>query len=88
MRQAVLHHHRHRDINGQISHRHGSVHIGTLRRIYGQAFAAGHAPDTTLYELLELKGPHTLREMHLKMLQQDYDDGSLARKIGKVFGKR
>ena len=88
MRQAVLHRHRHLDINGQISHRHGSVHIGTLRRIYGQAFAAGHAPDTTLYELLELSGPHTLREMYLKMLQQDYDDGSLARKIGKVFGKR
>jgi hypothetical protein len=88
MKQAVLRRHGHRDLNGEISHKHGSVHIGTLRKIYGQAFAAGHAPDTTLYELLELNGPYTLSEMHLKMLQQDYQDGSLARKIAKVFGRR
>jgi len=66
----------------------GSVHVGTLRKIYGQAFAAGHGPDATLYELLELKGPYTLSEMHLKMLQQDYEDGSLPRKLAKVFGRR
>jgi hypothetical protein len=71
-----------------MSHRYGSVYIGTLRKIYGQAFAAGHAPDTTLYELLELNGPYTLSEMHLKMLQQDYQDGLLARKIAKVVGRR
>jgi hypothetical protein len=88
MGQAVLQHHRHRDKNGQISHRHGSVHLGTLRRIYGRGFAASLSPDTTLYELLGLIGPNSLSEMHLKMLQQDYDDGLLARKIGKVFGKR
>src|SRR3954452_17225243 len=88
MRQAVLHRDRHRDKNGQISHRHGSVHTGTLRKIYGQGFAADHAPDTTLYELLELHGPYTLSEMHLKMLQQDYEDDLLARKIAKVFGRR
>ena len=88
MGQTVLHRHRHHDQNGEISHRHGSVYIGTLRKIYGQAFAAGHAPDTTLYELLELNGPYTLSEMHLKMLQQDYQDGFLARKIAKVLGRR
>lgn len=88
MRQAVLHRHRVHDKNGQISHRHGSVHIGTLRKIYGQAFAAGHASDVTLYELLELNGPYTLSEMHLKMLQQDYEDGLLSRKLAKVFGRR
>ena len=88
MRQAVLRHHRHRDPTGEISHRHGAVHVGTLRKIYGQGFAAGHASDVTLYELLELSGPYTLSEIHLKMLQQDYEDGSLARKIAKVFGRR
>jgi hypothetical protein len=88
MKQAVLRRHGHRDQNGEISHKHGAVHIGTLRKIYGQAFAAGHAPDTTLYELLELNGPYTVGEMHLKMLQQDYDDGLLPRKLAKVFGRR
>ena len=88
MRQAVLHRNRHQDKNSQISHRHGSVHNGTLRKIYGQAFAAGQAPDTTLFELLELNGPYTLSEMHLKMLQQDYEDGSLPRKLAKVLGRR
>ena len=88
MKPAVLRRHSHRDLNGEISHKHGSVHVGTLRKIYGQAFAAGHGPDATLYELLELNGPYTLSEMHLKMLQQDYEDGSLPRKLAKVFGKR
>ena len=46
------------------------------------------AEHTTLYELLELNGPYTLSEMHLKMLQQDYQDGLLARKIAKVVGRR
>ena len=59
-----------------------------MRKIYGQAFAVVHASDVTLYELLEMNGPYTLSEMHLKMLQQDYEDGSLARKIAKVFGRR
>jgi hypothetical protein len=88
MKPAVLRRHSHRDLNGEISHKHGSVHVGTLRKIYGQAFAAGHGPDATLYELLELNGPYTLSEMHLKMLQQDYEDGSLPRKLAKVFGRR
>ena len=88
MRQAVLRRHRHRDQNGEISHRHGAVRVGTLRKIYGQAFAAGHGPDITLYELLELNGPYTLSEMHLKMLQQDHEDSSLTWKLAKVVGRR
>ena len=88
MKPAVLRRHSHRDRNGEISHKHGSVHVGTLRKIYGQAFAAGHGPDATLYELLELKGPYTLSEMHLKMLQRDYGDGLLERKIKKALGHK
>jgi hypothetical protein len=88
MGQAVLQHHRHRDKNGQISHRHGSVHLGTLRRIYGRGFAASLSPDTTLYEILELPGSHNVSDLHLAMLQQDYDDGLLERKVNKVICRK
>ena len=30
-----------RDQDGEISHKHGATPIGTLRKIYGQGFAAG-----------------------------------------------
>jgi hypothetical protein len=82
MGQAAL---KHLDTRGQISHKHGNVHVGTMRRIYGHSFAAGLAPNTTLYEVLELFGPNALGEMHLKMLEQDYADGLLERKIRKVI---
>lgn len=57
-------------------------------KIYGQSFAAGLSPTTTLYEALELFGPHAISEMHLKMLQRDYDDGLLERKIKKALGHK
>ncbi len=40
-----------------------------------------------LYEVLELLGPQSLSELHLKMLQQDFDDGLLERKIRKITGR-
>ena len=55
--------------------------------MYGQSFASGLSPTTTLYEALELFGPNAVSELHLKMIQQDYDDGSLQRKIKKVEHK-
>jgi hypothetical protein len=51
-------------------------------------FAAGQPPDTTLYELLELPGSHNLSDLHLAMLQQDYDDGLLERKVKKVICRK
>jgi hypothetical protein len=87
MSHAVLHH-RLRDMGGQISQRYRHVQIGTLRKIYGRSFATRLLPNTTLYELLELCGPHSLTELHLKMLQQDFDDGLLERKIRKVMGRK
>jgi len=48
----------------QISHKHGSLPMPILRKIYGQSFAAGLSPTTTLYEALELFGPHAISEMH------------------------
>jgi hypothetical protein len=83
MSHAALHH-RHLDTRGQISHRHGHIHIGTLRKIYGRSFATSLSPSSTLYEVLELYGAGSLTELHLKMLQQDFDDGLLERKIRKV----
>jgi hypothetical protein len=87
MTHVVLHHRR-RDQNGQLSHKHGHVQIGALRRIYGPSFATNLSPATTLYEVLELLGPRSLSELHLKMLQQDFDDGLLERKIKKVTARR
>jgi hypothetical protein len=88
MAHAVLHPHRHRDKAGQIGHKHGNVRVGTLRKIYGQSFAAGLSPDATLYEVLELFGPQAVSEIHFRMLQQDYNDGLLERKIKKVMGRK
>jgi hypothetical protein len=55
-------------------------------KIYGQSFAAGLSPTTTLYEALELFGPHAISEMHLTMLQRDYNDGLLEKKSKKSPG--
>jgi hypothetical protein len=88
MRHAVLHHPRYREKSGPISHRHGDLRVGTLRRIYGHSFAAGQSLDTTLYELLELPGSHNVSDLHVAMLQQDYDDGLLERKVKKVLCRK
>jgi hypothetical protein len=88
MRHAVLHHPRYREKSGPISHRHGNLRVGTLRKIYGHSFAAGQPLDTTLYELLELPGSHNVSDLHLAMLQQDYDDGLLERKVKKVICRK
>ena len=88
MTHAILHRPRPREKSGPISHRHGNLRVGTLRKIYGHSFAAGQPPDTTLYELLELPGSHSVSDLHLAMLQQDYDDGFLERKVKKVICRK
>jgi hypothetical protein len=35
---VVLHHERRRDKGGYVSHRHGNLRVGTLRKMYGQSF--------------------------------------------------
>ena len=42
---------RHRDKNGEISHKHGNTLIRTLRKIYGPGFAAGYQPPAHTYTL-------------------------------------
>src|SRR4051794_10434046 len=88
MTHAVLHHPRRREKSGPISHRHGNLRVGTLRKIYGQSFATGQSPHTSLYELLELPSSRGVSDLHLAMLQQDYDDGLLERKIKKVICRK
>jgi hypothetical protein len=78
----------HREKSGPISHRHANLRVGTLRKIYGHSFAAGQSPDTSLYELLEMPGSHMISDLHAAMLQQDYDDGLLERKVKKVICRK
>jgi hypothetical protein len=44
---------RHRDADGEISHKHGNTQLRSLRQIYGPEFAAGKPADMTLRALLE-----------------------------------
>jgi hypothetical protein len=69
---------RHRDKDGEISKKHGNTLIGTLRKIYGKTFAAGHADTATLSEVL-----HKLNETSLSQLRRDHGTGHLAKKISK-----
>src|SRR5258708_26626331 len=43
---------RHRNKDGEISHKHGNTLIGTLRKVYGQGFAAGYPEAEKLSEVL------------------------------------
>ena len=43
---------RHRNKDGEISHKHGNTLVSTLRKIYGQSFAAGYPATEKLSEVL------------------------------------
>lgn len=47
---------RHRDRNGEISHKRGDTQVGTLRETYGDDFAQGHRSDMRLDTLLREEG--------------------------------
>jgi hypothetical protein len=70
---------RHRDKDGAISKKHGNTLIGTLRKIYGQSFAAGHPQTATLSEVLL-----QLNETSLSQLRRDHETGHLEKKISKA----
>jgi hypothetical protein len=67
---------RHRDKNGEISHKHGNTQVGTLRKIYGKGFAAGYPETTELSEVLL-----QLNETSLSQLRRDHETGHLEHKI-------
>jgi hypothetical protein len=70
---------RHRDQNGEISHKHGNTLVGTLRKIYGQSFAAGYPETVKLSEVL-----HQLNETSLSQLQRDHKTGHLDHKVAQA----
>ena len=57
---------RHRNHDGEISHKHGNTLIRTLRKIYGQGFAAGYPETEKLSEVLL-----QLNETSLSQLRRD-----------------
>ncbi|WP_439375369.1 hypothetical protein [Bradyrhizobium sp. DASA03120] len=70
---------RHRDKNGEISKKHGNTLIRTLRKIYGNTFAAGHPETAKLGEVFQ-----HLNETSLSQLVHDHKNGHLEKKIKKV----
>ena len=54
---------RHRDLNGQISQKHGNTQVGTLRQTYGDNFAAGYRSDMHLSTLLNREGATSLSQL-------------------------
>jgi hypothetical protein len=61
---------RHRNKDGEISHEHGNTLIRTLRKIYGQSFAAGYSETEKLSEVLL-----QLNETSLSQLRRDHETG-------------
>jgi hypothetical protein len=66
---------RHRD-NGEISRKHGNALVGTLRKIYGPAFAAGESESAKLNDVLA-----KLHETSLTQLVHDHATGNLDQKV-------
>jgi hypothetical protein len=54
--------HRHPDANGEISRKHGNTQVGTLRKVYGNEFAAGRRSDMKLGTLLQQSGASSLSQ--------------------------
>jgi hypothetical protein len=63
---------RHRNHDGEISHKHGNTLIQTLRKIYGQSFATGYPATEQLSEVLL-----QLNETSLSQLRRDHETGIL-----------
>jgi hypothetical protein len=70
---------RHRNHDGEISHKHGNTLMGTLRKIYGQGFAAGYPATEKLSEILL-----HLNDTSLSQLRRDHETGHLEHKIANA----
>jgi hypothetical protein len=70
---------RHRNHDGEISAKHGNTLLRTLRKVYGQNFAAGYPETDKLREVL-LK----LNETSLSQLRRDHQTGHLEHKIANA----
>jgi hypothetical protein len=67
---------RHRNQEGEISHKHGNTLIRTLRKLYGQSFAAGYPEAEKLSEVLL-----QLNQTSVSQLRRDYETAHLEHKI-------
>jgi hypothetical protein len=70
---------RHGNKDGEISHKHGNTLIRTLRKIYGQGFAAGYPETEKLSEVLL-----QLNETSMSQLRRDHKTGHLEHKIANA----
>jgi hypothetical protein len=57
---------RQRDENGGIRQKNGNTLVGTLRKTYGDDFAAGHRSDMKLENLLKQENVDSLSEFRRK----------------------
>ena len=65
--------------DGEISHKHGNTLIRTLRKVYGQGFAAGYPEAEKLSEVLL-----QLNQTSVSQLRRDYETGHLEHKIANA----
>ena len=70
---------RHRNKDGEITGKHGNTLVRTLRKMYGQGFAAGY-PDTAKLSEVLLQ----LNETSLSQLRRDYETDHLEHKIAQA----
>ena len=70
---------RHRNHDGEISHKHGNTLVRTLRQIYGQRFATGYPETEKLSEILL-----HLNETSLSQVRRDHETGQLEHKIANA----
>ena len=70
---------RHRNTDGEISAKHGNTLIRTLRKIYGQSFAAGYPETEKLSEILL-----NLNQTSLSQLRRDHETRHLEHKIASA----
>ena len=70
---------RHRNHDGEISGKHGNTLIRTLRKIYGQSFAAGYPEIEKLSDVLL-----QLNDTSLSQLRRDHETGHLAHKLANA----
>jgi hypothetical protein len=67
---------RHRDKNGEIARKHGNTLVGTLRKIYGQTFAAGYPDSAPLSDVLQ-----DMDQLSLSQLIEHHEAGMLEVRI-------
>jgi hypothetical protein len=67
---------RHRNKDGEITGKHGNTLVRTLRKMYGQGFAAGYPDNAKLSEVML-----QLNETSLSQIRRDHGTDHLEHKI-------